>query len=126
MDFDVSGAVGCYETDITPGLFMNTFNGGAWETQNWQSSWTNLGGSPLTAASCAEYGVQTQAISAACAATGTSDSTLNVELTSGAWMFTGFALGRPSCFALDTTVFPGRVMCVVQTDQNVGVSVIGP
>ncbi len=126
-DGDVhSGAVLCYYTGTDTEIYGNNFSGGAWSAAGW-SGWGAAGGS-LTSSSCAEDAADDGYAQYRCVATGVSDGTLWVYTAGQLWasLGGGGVIGTPSCVALDTLVYPGRVLCVAQTVANAAVSIILP
>jgi hypothetical protein len=121
-----TGAVDCYATSTDQALYYNIYEGGLWDTQNW-SGWESLGGT-LTNAGCAQDGSLAKIPDGVCAATGAPDDSFYVWDKNNHWtaLKQPPVLGRPSCFALDTSVSPGRAMCVVRGSNGYGLSVIGP
>ncbi len=121
-----TGAVLCYVTGTDTELYGNNFNGAAWSAGSW-TGWGAAGGS-LTGSSCAEDAADDGYAQYRCVATGVADGTLWVYTAGQVWhsLGGGGVIGTPSCVALDTLVYPGRVLCVAQTVANTAVSIILP
>jgi hypothetical protein len=123
----VAGAVGCFASGISSGLYFNEFNGGTFDAANW-SGWDYLGGE-VHGYGCAEFGLSAGKVNYACGVTAVNSSFYTNEYNGSSW--SGFALqgtatfiGNPSCIALNTAT--GQVMCVVLQENGTAVSIVGP
>lgn len=83
----------------------------------------------MAALSCAEDGAHALELTYVCAATGIPEESAPLGVfTPGNWALLEGAevLGDPSCVALDTTRSPGQVLCIVQTIDSTGESIVLP
>jgi len=126
----VSGAVGCFGVAYDSIMYLNEFKGGTFFDAGW-SGWSSSGGL-VHGIGCAEFGRNAAQVNYACGVAALNDSgfwTNEYNGSSwGSWVQQGTAtfIGNPSCVALNTTVTPGQVMCVMLQENGTAVSIVGP
>lgn len=128
-DGGVGGKAACFATGTDSALWGNAFAGGAFTLANW-GGWGSIGGL-VSGYGCSEDGLHAGVLQYACGIVGLTDNGFwTNEYISGSWgswvAHGGSFVGNPACFALNTSVSPGRVMCVLSTSTSLGVSVVGP
>jgi len=129
-DAGVTGQLACFATGTDSALFGNPFAGGKFVAAGW-GGWGSIGGL-VHGYGCAEFGRRAGLVNYACGVTGLPTSGFYTnEYNGSSWgnfvqQGTHTYIGSPSCFALNKTVTPGRVMCVVTEESGRSVSIVGP
>ena len=123
------GKVGCFANGTDSGLYANLFAGGSFNIAGW-SGFRGLGGL-VHGFDCSQSGQKAAQVRYSCAVTALVDNALYTNDYNGT-SWTGYTSrggkyqGWPSCFPLDRTTTPGKIMCVVRTQANTASSIRGP
>ena len=125
----VGGKVACFATGTNSELFGQAFAGGSFTAANW-GGYRAIGGL-VNAFSCTQDGQKAGLVRYVCGVTALTDSGFYTSEYDGTF-WSAFAarggtfIGAPNCFALNRSVTPGRVMCVLTTNATKAVSIVGP
>jgi hypothetical protein len=127
----VGGKAACFATGTESALYGSTFAGGSFISSNW-TAYGSLGGL-VHSFSCTQNGQKAALSHYVCGAIALSpESNLYTnEYNGSAWAGwtqrgTTTFIGTPACFPLNTTITPGKVMCVLTNSTNKAVSITGP
>jgi len=129
-DAGVGGKAACFTTSTDGALYGQQFLGGTFTAAHW-TGWGSIGGS-INTFSCAQDGQKAALVNYACGAVAlTNDAFYTNEFNGSGWsgweqVGTTTFIGSPSCFALNTTTKPGRIMCAATTVSNIAVTTTGP
>lgn len=129
-DTGVGGKVACFATGTDSGLYAATFKGGSFVASGW-SSYGGFGGL-VGSYSCTQDGQKAGVVKYVCGVVGLTTSGLFTNEYDGSnwggWTARGTSafIRTPSCIALNTTVTPGKVMCVLVSSGNKALSITGP
>ncbi len=128
-DAGVGGKAACFAIS-EGGVYGQQFLGGSFTAAKW-TGWGSIGGAG-SSVSCAQYGQKAALVNFACGAVSLTDDRLYTNEYNGSgwsgWVALGTAtfIGTPSCFALNRTTTPGRIMCALTTVANTAVATVGP
>jgi hypothetical protein len=129
-DAGVGGKAACFAIGTDTAVNGQLFVGGTFTAAHW-TGWGSFNGS-ASSFSCAQYGQKAAVVNYACGAVSESNSGFYTNEYNGSswagWTQVGTMtfIGSPSCFALNRTVTPGRIMCALVTPANLAVTTIGP
>jgi hypothetical protein len=139
----VAGVVACAGVSSDTNLYGNAYNGRSFDADSW-TGWQGIAG-PVTGFGCAGLGAIGGHPSFMCGIVSARDNHFYTGVDTGqGWggfilhhgyyvgnsvekvYEPGYFIGNPTCFPIDQSVMPARLMCVVRAQDHTVYSTIGP